>query len=242
MTAPRPVVLIHGAAHGAWCWAALQASLDRLGVPSYALDLPGHGASTAMPSDLHGDAAAVEAVLDKLDDEVVLVGHSYGGAVIGQAGLAGRVAHLVFVAALVLDVGENASGLMAGFPASEPPVPRVFDRGDDGLLRVRSDPAIAGVFYNTSPPELAAAAIARLSPQRAATLRQAATNAAWRTIPSTYVRCLQDRAVPVAAQDLLAARLGPNGMVATLDTDHSPFLCQPDALAAILAPLAARHA
>ena len=46
MASPRPIVLVHGAVHGAWCWAALQTELDRRGVPSYAVDLPGHGAST----------------------------------------------------------------------------------------------------------------------------------------------------------------------------------------------------
>src|SRR4051794_4678303 len=84
MADPRPIVLVHGAFHGAWCWAALQTELDRLGVPSYAIDLPGHGASTAPLEDLHGDADAVARLLEAIDDEVVLVGHSYGGAVIGQ--------------------------------------------------------------------------------------------------------------------------------------------------------------
>ncbi|MPY95620.1 MAG: alpha/beta fold hydrolase, partial [Acidimicrobiia bacterium] len=56
---PRPIVLVHGACHGAWCWAAVQAELDRRGVPSYAVDLPGHGTSLAPLEDLHGDAVAV---------------------------------------------------------------------------------------------------------------------------------------------------------------------------------------
>ena len=103
MAAPCPIVLVHGAFHGARCWAACRPSSTG-GIPSYAIDLPGHGASTAPLENLHGDADAVAALLERLaqdgDEEVVLVGHSYGGAVIGQAGLAGRVRRLVFLAAL----------------------------------------------------------------------------------------------------------------------------------------------
>ena len=88
-TASSLVVLVHGAWHGAWCWAALQAELDRRGVPSLAVDLPGHGASPEPIGGLHDDAAAVTALLDHLASgaagPITLVGHSYGGAVITQA-------------------------------------------------------------------------------------------------------------------------------------------------------------
>ena len=110
------VVLVHGAWHGAWCWSALQAELDQRGIASIAVDLPGHGASTAPLGDLHGDAAAVAAVVDRIDGDVVLVGHSYGGGVISVAGaLSPRVRHLVYLAAYVLDATDSVSrvGLLA---------------------------------------------------------------------------------------------------------------------------------
>ena len=97
------VVLVHGAWHGAWCFAALQAELDSRGIPSLAVDLPGHGASTAPLGDLHGDAAALTEVLRTVRGPVVLVGHSYGGAVISQAAIPSNVVHLVYLAAFVLD-------------------------------------------------------------------------------------------------------------------------------------------
>ena len=59
LSTPTPIVLVHGAWHGAWCFAALQAELDKRGVPSYAVDLPGHGISDRPLGDLHGDAACV---------------------------------------------------------------------------------------------------------------------------------------------------------------------------------------
>ena len=93
---PPLVLLIHGAWHGAWCWAPLQAQLDERGIASMAIDLPGHGASLLPLGDLHGDAAHVADVVSALDRRVILVGHSYGGAVITEAAVASeRVAHLV---------------------------------------------------------------------------------------------------------------------------------------------------
>ena len=111
----RHVVLVHGAWHGAWCWASLQAELERRGVPSLAVDLPGHGASTAPLSDLYGDAAEVSNVLTMLRDrgvtDPVLVGHSYGGAVITEASHRTPLAsHLVYIAAFALNSGESVMG------------------------------------------------------------------------------------------------------------------------------------
>ncbi len=243
MASPRPIVLVHGAVHGAWCWAALQTELDRRGVPSYAVDLPGHGGSVEELSDTMGNAAAVSAVVDRVvarhGQPAVLVGHSYGGTVIGQAAEAASVAHLVFLTALVTEVGESPTALMATFPPPQfsGPVPsRIFLRNDDGTISGNPEAAVP-VFYNDSPPEAAAAAIARLCPQRGASLKQEVTRAAWKEIPSTYVRCTKDMAISIAAQDMLIGRL-PNPAVATLETDHSPFLGMPGALADILAPLA----
>jgi pimeloyl-ACP methyl ester carboxylesterase len=243
----RPVVLVHGAFHGAWCWAGLQAELDRRGVPSFAVDLPGHGVSLDPLTDLHGDAQSVSRVLERLGgDEVVLVGHSYGGAVISQADLGGRVSRLVYLAALVPDVGEDPAALMATLPrpVREPAaaggddrqVRTLFVRQPDGTIG--PDPDLGPpVFYNTCEPPSVAAAVARLCPQRAATFKQPATRANWRAVPSTFVRCLRDRAVPLAAQDQMAERCAD---VLSIDTDHSPFLCAPGELADLLAPLAAR--
>jgi hypothetical protein len=112
----------------------------------------------------------------------------------------------------------------------------LFVRQPDGTLA--ADPELGPpVFYNTCTPAEAAAAVARLCPQRAATFKQPATRANWRNVPSTFIRCLQDRAVPLAAQDQLARRCDA---VLDLDTDHSPFLCAPGSLADLVAPMAAR--
>ena len=105
-TVLRPLVLlVHGAWHGAWCWAALQSELDQHGIASLAIDLPGHGASTLPLSDMHGDAQHVADVASKIGRPVVLVGHSYGGGVIGEAAhilrnsISAPVQHLVYLTA-----------------------------------------------------------------------------------------------------------------------------------------------
>ncbi len=102
------VVFVHGAWHGAWCWAPVLDELRAVGVPAVAVDLPGHGADPRPLADVAGDTAHVLEVLDGIDGPVVLVGHSYGGVVITGAGVHPNVRHLVYLAALVLDHGETA--------------------------------------------------------------------------------------------------------------------------------------
>lgn len=100
------VVLVHGAWHGAWCWDAVIPLLRDAGVAVVAVDLPGHGDDRQPLADLHGDAGKVRSVLDEVEGPVVLVGHSYGGAVITEAGLHPAVERLVYIAAFNLDEDE----------------------------------------------------------------------------------------------------------------------------------------
>jgi len=231
----RPIVLVHGAWHGAWCWAALQSALDRRGVASYAIDLPGHGASELPLADLHGDAGHVGAVLDRLAlTDVVLVGHSYGGAVITGAA-AGRtdLAHLVYVTAFALLDGESVMDPLGSLPP-EPTALQACMRGnDDGTFTIDPAGAVAA-FYGECPPAVAAAAVARLGAQPMSTFTQP-VRAASATVPSTYVFCGRDEAIHPHHQAHLATRCGTR---VDLDTDHSPMLSAVDELADILADLA----
>ena len=236
--APLPVVLVHGAWHGAWCWAALQAELDRRGVPSYAIDLPGHGVSALPLSDLHGDADCVADFLARLATDVVLVGHSYGGAVISEAGSrTSHVRHLVYLTAFVLDEGESIRRLpiLDDVPAEpETLLDKARSTRADGTLVL--DPQLAiPALYGHCAPAVQQAAAARLGPQPGAVFVQTATGAAWRTIPSTFVRCTDDRAIAITHQDRMAARCAT---IVTLQTDHSPFASMPAETADIIEPLA----
>jgi pimeloyl-ACP methyl ester carboxylesterase len=230
-----PVVLVHGAWHGAWCWSAVQAELDRRGVPSYAIDLPGHGASPEGFADLHTGAARVAAFVERLGTDVVLVGHSYGGAVITEAGLhTTHVRHLVYVAAFVLDEGESMVRIPILPEAPEPLLAAARYRLDAAHLALHPDLAVPALYAHC-PPEVQQAAVARLCPHPVASFVQPVTGAAWHTIASTYVRCTDDQAVPLAHQDAMAARCGA---IETLHTDHSPFASLPAATADIVERLA----
>lgn len=226
------VVLVHGAWHGAWCWASLQAELDRRGIASLAIDLPGHGASTLPLGDLHGDAQHVVDVLGRIDRPVVLVGHSYGGAVITEAaGRASGIAHLVYVAAFALGPGESIMGLLGQLPPVEVALAAAIVQGEAGISTIDASKASAA-FYGSCAPEVAEAAISRLTPQPMATFVQPVSGDPRASIPSTYVCCTLDQSVAIAHQRVMAERCTN---VVVLDTDHSPFASTPDAVADTIA-------
>ncbi|HEV8623041.1 MAG TPA: alpha/beta fold hydrolase [Acidimicrobiia bacterium] len=217
------VVLVHGAWHGSWCWAALIEQLEGLGFPSATVDLPSIDRGGAL-GDLHDDAGAVRQAVDAIEGPVVVVAHSYGGAPVTE-GLVGavNVAHLVYVSAFLLDEGESILGAVGGVE------PLWWRISADGQTLEPDHPE--HVFFADCPPDTVAAAAASLRPQSRAAFTQTLRGAAWRDIPSTYVVCEQDNAIPAFAQEAMAQRAGT---VQRLSSGHSPFLSQPDELAKIV--------
>ena len=228
----RTVVLVHGAWHGAWCWERVIPLLDAAAVPLVVVDLPSVSHDNAT---LHDDADYVRGALDSIDGDAVLLGHSYGGAVISAAGVHPNVAHLVFLCAFALDVGESAqdNSLTGGDGASDLGAALVLG---DGVLTVDPDHAVAA-FYHDCAPDVAAGAIDRLRPQSLAALTGEVDAAAWRDKPSTYVVCTEDRALPVALQRSNAERIGES---VDWPTSHSPFLSRPELVAELLVELSSR--
>ena len=228
---PATVVLVHGAWHGSWCWDDVVTGLRSRGTVAVAVDLP----SRSGAGSLAADAAFVRAVIQGIDGPVVLCGHSYGGGVITEAaaGLA-SVDHLVYLCALMLDAGESAmQSVDVEVPPGSTDLEQAIMVGDDGTIRV--DPATAvSAFYADVTPALAAAATDHLTPQPAASLAEGPSAVAWRDIPSTYVVCTDDRAIPVVVQRALAARA-----TTTVEwpTSHSPFLSRPELVVDLLADL-----
>ncbi|MEY2532364.1 MAG: hypothetical protein QOF29_274 [bacterium] len=218
------VVLVHGAWHGPWAWAEVQERLAGEGLDVVTVDLPSIGRDTGALGDLYDDAAAVRAALDAIDGPAVVVAHSYGGAPVTEAAAgAGNVAHIVYLTAFMLDEGESLLGLVGGAE------PDWWITSADGRTTLPAGPET--VFYNDCPPEVAEAAAAQLAPQRKLTVEQPVREVAWRTIPSTYVVCERDNAIPVFAQDAMAQRAGA---VERMDAGHSPFLSRPDELVVLL--------
>ena len=228
-------MLVHGAWHGAWCWARVQAELDERGIPSLAVDLPGHGASVEQLGDLTADIDHVQRVLALLRGEIVLVGHSYGGAVVGGAAPHfPTVRHVVYVTAFALEPDETVSGIAGGVPA---PTPRLRDAmvvRDDGTCILDLDVA-PDALYGSCPPHAVAAALPRLAPHDLRAFGQPPGASPLGSIPTTYVRCTLDRAIPIEQQDHMAARCDH---VVTFETDHSPMISATTQLVDVLEPLA----
>ncbi len=224
------VVLVHGAWHGAWCWERVVDLLRSAGISVVPVDLPGHGADPGPLLDLHGDATRVREILDALEGPAVLVGHSYGGAVITEAGAHPAVAHLVYVCALALDTGETCVSAATGDPA----VAGISHEGrpnlGDGLIvddhgAVTLDPTVAeSCLYNDCAPETVAWALDRLGPHPLAALQQSPVSIAWQSRPSTYVVCSKDMAIHPELQRILSKRCTAR---VEWDSGHSPFLSRP---------------
>jgi pimeloyl-ACP methyl ester carboxylesterase len=216
--------------------------LSTAGLEVIAVDLPGRGHSVEPLADLHGDADAVTNVLDAIDGPVLLVGHSYGGAVVTEAGTHPRVDRLVYIAAFNLEVGECV-GRAAEAEAKAAQLdhtgrPRLQDAlvSDDGgeITTIAADRATP-LFYNTTPQELADWAVPRLGRHRMSNFGQEVDRCGWSDRPSTYAVCTQDNAVHPQLQRILARRATD---AVEWDTDHSPFLSRPDLVADLLVQLA----
>src|SRR5438445_9243 len=220
------VVLVHGAWHGAWCWEKVVPLLDKAGVATVAFDLP--------LTSLHDDADATRHTLDSIDGPVVLCGHSYGGAVITEAGHHDAVEHLVYITAFACDEGESpaATATDAAIPATELSNALVIDGGTATLTR---DGAIQGLYHDCAADDIEAA-LARLRPIRLDCITTPVGPPAWKVKPSTYAVCALDRGVHPDLQRVMAARCTAS---VEWPTAHSPFLNRPDLVADLLSKIAA---
>jgi pimeloyl-ACP methyl ester carboxylesterase len=238
---PATVVCVHGAWHGAWSFDRVLPLVRERGIDGVAIDLPGHGDDPGPYADLHGDAARVTEVLDTIDGDVVLVGHSYGGAVITESGVHPRVAHLVYLCAFAIDGDEAVS--RAG--VNDPDIATVSHEGrpsfvqhlhvaDDGLGTWDAEGA-GPCFYSDCDADTVAWAVARIDAHPMGNLAQAPDAVAWRDTPSTYAVCTEDMTVHPDLQRILARRCTTS---VEWSTGHSPFLSRPDLVADLLVGLA----
>jgi len=214
------------------------------GIDALAIDLPGHGADTGPFGDLHSDAARVREVLDhQAGGDVVLVGHSYGGAVITEAGGHPAVGRLVYLCAMALTASETCATVATGDPAAasiphdgRPDLGQAVIPHDDGMITV--DPTLAAAcLYNECEPATAAWAVDRLGPQPMITLQQTPLSVAWLSKRSTYAVCANDLAIPPKLQRIMAARCTE---AVEWESDHSPFLSHPELVVRMLAAEATR--
>lgn len=228
----RPtLLLVHGAWHGAWCWEPLSDVLRSRGWAVRVMDLPTVHAPHKSDLGMQDDADAVSAAIAAVEGPVVVVAHSYGGVPTTQAADAPDVRHIVFVSAFVLDEGESLLDAVGGV---EPDWWHI-----DGPLATAGDERQTPqqLFYGDVDAATAQAASEALTSQAARSFRDRVDRVAWRGKPTTFVITEQDAIFPVAGQEALAARAGSR--VERLDSSHSPFLSQPEALADIIERAAA---
>ncbi|MFJ6575506.1 alpha/beta fold hydrolase [Streptomyces sp. NPDC091368] len=220
----RPAfLLVHGAWHGAWCWDALRTELDATGRRSHTVDLPSARPADGTPSrpvGMRTDAEAIRESLRRIGGPVVVVAHSYGGVPATEAVTgADNVTGVVYVAGFALDAGESM------FTFLGTPVP------EDGTGHAPPYEDSRRILFGDVPEAEAARAVARLRPQSVLSFTEPVTEAGWRTVPSAYVVCEHDQALPPARQHELARRADA---VHRLPSGHSPFLSMPRRLAALL--------
>ncbi len=235
----KEYVLVHGAAHGAWCWDEVRKRLVAKGHRVVTLDLPGHGrraaearrASVATYARAVADAMALEGV-----SRGIVVGHSMAGVVIAKVAelVPGRIAHLVFLAAVVLPHAGSLIDVHIS-PPSRPSL-RGLAAGSAGAVMLFPASVARERWMGDLPAGHAdvARALAALTPQP---LRPFVEPVDLRVfyatrLPRTYIRCLRDVAVPPAKAAEYAARLGVTPI--DLDSAHDPMLSAPETLARIL--------
>ncbi len=203
------VVLVHGAWHGAWCWDGVVDELAAAGVPVTAVELPLTGVDK--------DVAATRRAILRCGDDVVVLGHSYGGLVVSEAASGmSEVSHLVYLAALMLDTGEDMVELMAEHESEMLGIG--VPEGDGFVVERARAPEL---LYGDSDEAVVASVLPRLRPMHLHGELRVERLPAWRDTPSTYVVCSNDRAIPPALQRQMATRADT---VVEWPTDHSPFL------------------
>jgi pimeloyl-ACP methyl ester carboxylesterase len=212
------VVLVHGAWADGSCWSKVIPLLAEKGMKVTAVQLP--------LSSFEADVAAVRRAVALADGDVVLVGHSYAGAVIGEAGEDPKVKRLVYVDAFAPDAGESAGTLFQQFKSA--PLSAELRPDAEGFLKLTRS-GVFELFAQDLGEDEKVVAYATQGPINAAALGGALTRAAWRTRPTYYLIGDQDHAIPRAEQERMATRM--NATVAHVDSSHVPMLSQPKAVA-----------
>ena len=217
----RNVVLVHGGFVDGSGWQAVHDLLTKDGYRVAVVQNP--------TLSLEDDVAVTRRVIDDLDGPVVLVGHSYGGAVITEAGLHENVKALVYIAAFAPDKGESVNTLLAGLPADAPQPPILAPK--DGFLLLDRE-KFASSFAGDLPAEQAAFMADSQVPWGVNALGGTISEASWRIKPSWYLVTADDRMIPPSVQRSMSERAGST--VTEVPGSHSIYVSQPASVAALI--------
>jgi pimeloyl-ACP methyl ester carboxylesterase len=222
------LVLVHGAFHGSWCWEPVITQIQARGLPVATVELP-------FAARVKRDVAFLRRALTEMDEELIVCSHSYGGMIATLAtSLLPHVRHLVYVAAYMLDLNEPSAW---GMLQSLLPAP-----GTSMNAGVVDAAEARATFYSDCDATMIARALARLRPMPISPVwlqMNTIPAPAYRTIPSTYVICSEDRALSPSGQRAMA-------QAATYRVDlcsgHCPFFSAPVELTRVLLDICATGA
>jgi pimeloyl-ACP methyl ester carboxylesterase len=217
----KTVVLVHGGFVDGSGWEGVYNILRKDGYTVAIVQNP--------TISLADDVAATKRIIDAQTDPVVLVGHSYGGAVITEAGNDPKVAGLVYITAFAPDKGESVNSLIKD-PPPDAPVPPILPP-QDGYLFLDKTKFAASFAADVEPAKAAFMADSQV-PWGVEALGGTISEPAWKTKPSWYLLVTEDKMIPPPAQRFMAERAG-----ATVDEvggSHAIYVSRPDAVASII--------
>jgi pimeloyl-ACP methyl ester carboxylesterase len=219
-TKARNVVLVHGLFADGSCWTEVIARLQAAGINATAVQNP----LTTLPDAV----ASALRVLARQDGPTVLVGHSFSGMIVTEAGVHPNVSALVYVAARAPDAGEDYAALAKKYPTPPASAGIIFD-GDEGRL---GEQAFLHDFAGDLPEAKARVLYAVQEPFQKALLTGKTTQAAWRSKPSFYAVSTEDRTINPDLERFMAKRMGAKTI--ELKSSHVSMISHPDEITALI--------
>ncbi|MBR1159164.1 MULTISPECIES: alpha/beta fold hydrolase [Bradyrhizobium] len=216
----RNVVLVHGLFADGSCWSEVIPRLQAAGLNVTSVQNP----LTTLPEAV----ASAQRVLDRQDGPTVLVGHSFSGMIVTEAGVHPNVSALVYVAARAPDADEDYTALAKTYPTPPASAGIVFD-GDEGRL---SEQAFLRDFAGDLPEAKAKVLYAVQQPFHKQLLAGKTSHAAWRSKPSYYAVSTEDRTINPDLERFMAKRMGATTI--EVKASHLALISQPDAIARLI--------
>lgn len=224
----RNVVLVHGLFADGSCWSDVIGRLQAAGLNATSVQNP----LTTLPESV----AAAQRVLARQDGPTVLVGHSFSGMIVTEAGMHPNVSALVYVAARAPDAGEDYTALAKTYPTPPASAGIIFD-GDEGRL---SEAAFLRDFAGDLPEAKAKILYAVQEPFQKSLLAGKVTQAAWRSKPSFYAVSTEDRTINPDLERFMAKRMGAKTI--EIKSSHLSLISHPAEITRLILDAAGRHA
>jgi pimeloyl-ACP methyl ester carboxylesterase len=235
-------VLVHGAWQAPFAWKAVKANLEKHGNKVTVIELPGHGDDHTPPSEITLDLYKKKVLdaISTIDGRVILVGHSLGGMVISSVAEAkpSKIEKLVYVAAYLPVSGQTLNDLAQSDPDSQLGIVGNLIFNNDGTVDVKQD-QIVNLFIQDGTPQIQNLVLQNYRTELLTPFINPVTLTAanFGSVEKVFVKTLQDHVVSPSLQDRMITT-GNVKSVYQINTGHSPFLSQPDALSLILTKIA----